>query len=290
MHIEELIEACAKVPSFSTYEERLHPFVLEHIQQFDNAEVTLIHDNNLLVSVKGAKPGSPVVIASHLDKINHFGANHPEELDIRLTEGRFMGQMDNAVGVGVCLMMLEMATTNDYPPLLLLFSEMEESMGLKQHPHLLKNGGKDVSPQIGAKRLSEYIDSQKLAPATFITIDTTPVFKGDPGVALYTAYWEKRGEKPELPLLQKLDQLRTFILTCDPSVRLANGTNDYMIYGDYFSSLERGQIPSIALEPAIFPYHQIGEGVLLEDVHRILTILDCLLSGFDFSFSRGESL
>ena len=284
MSLLELIVACAKIPSFSTYEERLHPFIVDYLSDFKHVKLSEIKDNNILVEVEGKRSGKPVAITSHLDKINHFGEDFPGELEAQVLEGEIFGQMDNAVGVGMCLKLIEFAQKKEFPPLLILFSEMEESTGLKHHPHLLKNNGNDVSPQIGAKRLSQYVESQNLMPALFITVDTTPVFKGDPGVALYTEYWEKMGERPDLELLDKIEKIRNYILTRFPSVQLANGTNDYMIYGSYFGKKSRGNVPSIALEPAIFPYHQAGEKVFVKDVEKILDIIVNMLEAFNFDF------
>ena len=196
MSLVDLIVDVAKVPSFSTYEERLHPYVLEYLGDIKGVNIVEIKDNNLLVIIGGENPGKPVAITSHLDKINHFGEQFPAELGVNVTDTEILGQMDNAVGVGVCLQLAKMAEIHDFPPLYLLFSEMEESTGLRHHPHLLKNHGKDVGPQIGANRLSEYLKAHLPLPAAFITVDTTPVFKGDSGVALYTEYWEKTGNEP----------------------------------------------------------------------------------------------
>ncbi len=283
MSVVDFIVESAKIPSFSTFEERLHPYIYAILNEFYDINIVNIKDNNILVSVGLEKGVKPVVIASHLDKINHFGEDYPEALDVEVKDGQIFGQMDNTAGIGICLNLLKKAQSKDFPPLLVLFSEMEESTGLKQHPHLLKNNGQDVGPQIGAKRLCKYIDVQNLNPAAFITIDTTPVFKGDAGVAMYTEHWEKTGLMPDLALQGKIDKIKSFVLSCDAEVALANGTNDYLIYGEYFGRPEKGNVPSIAIEPAIYPYHQIGEGIFIKDIERIEFILEKLLLDFDFS-------
>ncbi len=285
MEIEALILECARIPSFSTFEERLHPFIVDYLSNFNHVKLNKIKDNNILLEVEGDRKKKPVAITSHLDKINHFGEQFPEVLDAKLIDREIWGQMDNSVGVGICLKLIELSVEHAFPPLLLLFSEMEESTGLKEHPHLLKNGGKDVGPQIGARRLSAYIDENNLSPAAFITIDTTPVFKGKSGVALYTEYWEKSGNKPNPEVLNKIEAIKTYVLSTVSEIHLANGTNDYLIYGEYFGSKEKGNIPSIAIEPAIFPYHQRGEKVFIKDVHLIVNLLESMLQEFDFSFS-----
>lgn len=284
MSLVGLVLSCAKIPSFSTYEERLHPFIIDYLSEKKGVKLKKLKDNNIVVFCEGKTGAKPVVITSHLDKINHYGEVFPEELEASLIEGEIHGQMDNAVGVGMCLYLIDLALKNEYPPLIFLFSEMEESSGLKNHPHLLKNNGKDVSPQIGAWRLSEFLASEGIEPACFITIDTTPVFKGEPGVALYTEYWERKQIKPEADLTDKLDKIRSFVLSVDENVRLANGTNDYLVYGEFFGTKDRGCVPSIAIEPAIYPYHQIGEGVFVKDLERIVAIIKRMLSEFDFSY------
>lgn len=285
MDVVELICACAKIPSFSTYEERLHGFILDYISQFKDVKIVNIKDNNLLLFVPGDSARKPVAITAHLDKINHFGEAFPEVLDVGVENGQVLGQMDDAAGLGLCLNLVQQAQNSSFPPLIILFSEMEESYGLKHHPHLLKNMGEDVGPQIGAKRLAAYIKDNKLHPATFITLDTTPVFKGDPGVALYTESWSKGQFEPSVALLRKLDALKEFVLAADDHIKLANGTNDYLVYAEHFSNPAQGDIPSIAIEPAIYPYHQEGEGVFVEDIRRIAKLLKLMLSDFDFSFA-----
>lgn len=282
MSVVDFVVESAKIPSFSTYEERLHPYIYSILSRYKDVNIVNIKDNNLLVYVGREKGVKPVVITCHLDKINHFGRDHPEILEVTINNGQVIGQMDNTAGIGICLELIRKAQNGAFPPLLVLFSEMEESTGLKHHPYLLKNNGKDVGPQIGAKRLCEYIDTQNLAPAAFITIDTTPIFKGEPGVAMYTEHWEKTGIMPDSVLKGKIDKIKSFVLSCDEEVKLANGTNDYMVYGAYFGRPEKGNVPSIALEPAIYPYHQIGEGVFVKDIERIESILDRLLMEFDF--------
>ena len=286
MGVVDLVVNSAKVPSFSTYEERLHPYIVDKLNAYKNVNLVKIKDNNLLLEVGGREGVKPVAITSHLDKINHYGEQYPGELDVVVEDGQIKGQMDDAAGIGICLQMIELAQKRAYPPLVILFSEMEESTGLREHPHLLKNDGKDVGPQIGAHRLSQYIDAEGIEPAAFITIDTTPVFKGDSGVALYTEHWEKTSIMPDSVLENKIEKLKSFILSCDDQVILANGNNDYLVYGKYFGVPEKGNVPSIAIEPAIFPYHQIGEGVFVDDINRIVSILDKMLSDFDFGFNE----
>ncbi len=287
MNLVKIIAEVAKVPSFSTFEERLHPFIVDFISDINGAEVVEIKDNNILVKIEGDNGRKAVAITSHLDKINHFGEHFPDVLKAEYDSREIMGQMDNSVGVGICLHLAKMAANESFPPLMLLFSEMEESSGLKHHPHLLKNNGRDVGPQIGAKRLSQYIEENSLHPAAFITVDTSPVFKGEPGVALYTEYWENSDCEPNEVILKKINSIKDFVLAHDPEVRLANGTNDYLVYGRHFSKPEQGNIPSIALEPAIYPYHQIGERVFIDDVKRIVALLSEMLKCFDFSYSKG---
>ena len=278
MSIIDLIQDCAKVPSFSTYEDRLHPVIEGFLGEYDHIKLSKIKDHNLLIEVFGNRPGSPVAITAHLDKINHYGETYPEVLETSVDKGRITGQMDDAAGLGMCLKLIEMARERNYPPLLVLFSEMEESTGLREHPHLLKNQGRDVGPQIGAWRLAKHVESMDEKPACFITLDTTPVFKGEPGVALYTEHWEKTGLEPDEELLGKLEAIKSAVLAIDNDVKLANGNNDYLVYGKHFGTPAKGNIPSIALEPAIYPYHQIGEGVFIEDIERIINILDKLLA------------
>ncbi len=100
------------------------------------------------------------------------------------------------LGLVLCLRMMQLSVNHDFPPLYLFLSEMEESFGLRFHTHLLRNGGKDVHHGMGAERLSDHILNHYQAPSVIITVDTTPLFKGKPGIALYSEHWEYNKMEP----------------------------------------------------------------------------------------------
>lgn len=275
--IEHIMEV-AKVPSFSTYEERLHPYVsnvCENIAGFKRVEAP---GNNLIFATKGSQSDRTVALTSHLDKINHFGEAYPKEIPVNVTDHYLEGAMDNSVGVGV---MLALATAidaiSDKVRLLLLFSEMEESKGLKEHPELLKEGGNGYESGMGAKRISKTCKNEGIIPDVVITVDTTPLFKGKPGVALYSKHWEYTKLDPQQKLIERTKEVEKRFSDIDTDICLANNTNDYLHYGFEFNKNGGKPVVSVALEPAIYPYHQKGERVFISDIERIIKILTTYL-------------
>lgn len=276
MHMEALLnilDDIARVPSFSSFEERLHPVIRNAMKPVEGIEWHEVADNNLVISVPGEESRAPVALSAHLDKINHFGSSPPEELPFYRAPESVTGQMDNSVGLALCISLAYLSRHHRFPPLLLLFSEMEESFGLKHHPHLLKNNGKGLYNGMGAERISEYLVENNTLPSSVITIDTTPLFKGDRGVALYSNHWEFTGAGPGEKEKSRTEQIRNEITALDPDILLSNNTNDYLHYGAVLNRDKNAGIPSLALEPAIHPYHQKNESVYLDDIARVQRIM-----------------
>ncbi len=268
-----LIRDIAVVPSFSSYEERIHDLVLRAMEPVAGAEVYRVPDNNLVFTVPGDESRAPVALTAHLDKINHFGAEHPEVLPFEEDDERLTGQLDNAVGLALCISLARIGAARSFPPLMLLFSEMEESFGLKHHPHLLKNGGEGLHHGMGAERIARFLLKEGLLPSAVITLDTTPLFKGKPGAALYSGHWEFTGQQPSEGERKQTERVRDQFLAIDSGLYLSNNTNDYLHYGAVLNRDGRADIPSLALEPAIFPYHQKNESVFLKDITRVHDIM-----------------
>lgn len=286
----DYIRRCAEVPSFSTFEELLIPVITEAVSGITGVKIERIPDNNLVIQVPGNPLKPAVALTAHLDKINHFGKDFPEVLPFVKDEQSITGQLDDAVGVGLCLHILNSSVTEDYPPLYLLLSEVEESVGLKEHPDLMKGGGKGYHHGIGAERISYFLLEKLMYPAIFITVDTTPVFKENPGIALYSKFWEDRDIKPCCQLLRKTEMIEKFLLKENPGMMLVNKNNDFRKYGALFNHLECRAIPSIAVEPAIHPYHQKNESVRLTDIHEAFRLIDRFLKNFDLTFENSDSL
>lgn len=270
----DLVAQCAEIPSFTTYEERMLPFIEQVVSSIAGAELILVSENNAVVRVPGNTNKPVVALTAHMDKINHFGANWIQWLPVYINEDKIIGQLDDSVGMGLCLSIMQQSTGLDLPPLLLLFSEMEEGLGLKQHPEWLKNQGRDVRSSLGAERISDYLLMNHMVPDHLITIDTTPLFKGERGLAIYTDHWEKNELTPSSALISATEKIYLQILNHDPELLKYNNTNDYLKYGEKLNHNPAKPIPSIALEPAIFPYHQPGEEVFLDDIERLE---NCLL-------------
>ncbi len=230
--------------------------------------------NNLVFRLQGRDRSKGIVaLAAHLDKINHYGKSYPETLPVNRNEKYIEGIMDDCTGVGILMALAGQFYKYEFPDLLFYFSEMEESKGLREHPELLKNSGEGYESGMGAKRIAQISLDRSLIPDEVITIDTTPLFKGKPGVALYAKHWEYNGLKPSEKLKAQTQSVIQKIISIDPSVQIANNTNDYLHYGRAFNESGDHTVVSIALEPAIFPYHQKKERVFIEDIRRVINIL-----------------
>ncbi len=268
-----LMREIAAVPSFSSYEEPVHDVIHKAMKSVEGAEWHNVPDNNLVISIPGDENRKMVALTAHLDKINHFGSSAPEELPFHQDKERITGQLDNAVGLGLCIAIARISFRHNFPPLLLLFSEMEESFGLKNHPHLLKNNGEGLHNGMGAERISRYLIRENMIPSTVITLDTTPLFKGKPGVALYSGHWEFTGQDPSDREREQTEKIRNEFLALDPGLLLSNNTNDYLHYGAELNRDKESGIASLALEPAIYPYHQKNESVYLQDIERVYHLM-----------------
>lgn len=280
LSVVDLIRQAAEIPSFSSLEDRLHPWIYLRLANLPGVTIERIPEHNLLVSVPGDPRLTPVALAAHLDKIDHWGTS-PDRLPWNEEADRVVGQLDDAVGVGICLALARWASgESGLPPLLILLSEMEESYGLKHHPERLVAGGAGRVCGQGAMRLSRHLKETGRLPGVVATIDTTPLFQGEPGVALYAAPWEEEPFTPSTGLLEGTAEVCGLLRSLDGGLRLANNSNDY---ADYGRELNRGTplaIPSVALEPAIAPYHCPGEAVFRQDIARVERLAKGLVSNW----------
>ncbi|MDX1671953.1 MAG: M28 family peptidase [Balneolaceae bacterium] len=269
------IRDVAAVPSFSSYEERLHPYINRIAEEIPRLKQVDAPGNNLIYMIPGdgATGSSAVALSAHLDKINHYGRDHPGKLPVEVGEDFIEGAMDDSAGVGIILSLMQHSDQFRFPTLYIFFSEMEEKKGLKEHPELLRNGGQGLYSGLGAERIADTCLEQKLIPKLVVTVDTTPLFEGDPGVALYSRHWELNEIEPEEAEREETQEVVERFQAIDPNLELANNTNDYMHYGRLFNHDTGHTVPSVALEPAIYPYHQKGERVYIRDIKRVLQIL-----------------
>lgn len=278
-----LIQACAKVPCFSTYEDRIHPLIQSLVDRCPQATLIPVPRHNLLIKVEGRNDVPPVALSAHLDKIDHFieeGApdQPPAELPVHIGDQEITGQMDDTIGLGMALSLMFQSAEENFPTLYLLFSEMEESFGLKRHPERLVDGGEGLYSGIGAERLYAYIQANLPLPSRVITIDTTPLFRGEQGIALYSKHWEKNKLDASPALIEATEALETLVVALAPEVKLTNNTNDYLTYGRCFNENPQATaIPCVAVEPAIYPYHQKDERVFLSDIERTEALVKALI-------------
>ena len=283
LSVSDLIVACAKVPSFTTFEERMHPLIYQLCGEVETAEIIPVPENNLIVYVPGTRPGPPVAITAHIDKINHFAKGHTEDLPASVNNGRIEGMMDDAAGVGMCLAMVRKSQGGHFPPLYILLSEVEEGTDIVERRDWLRNGGEGIYSGVGAARISRYLLKNNIIPAAIITLDTTPKFKDKPGISLYNKFWHmERTYIPTQKLLDRTQQIESFFTEINPNILVSNANNDYREYGKLFNFIDQTNTPSIAIEPAIYPYHQADEGVFVQDVEKIVEMLTQFLEEFDF--------
>lgn len=271
-HITEV----AKIPSFSSYEERLHPYIHEVFSDISSAKQYDVLGNNIVYRVSGTGTAT-VALTAHLDKINHYGIEAPEKLPVEQTPEFIEGAMDDSVGVGILLAIAERSEHVSMPDLFFFFSEMEESKGLKDHPELLKKNGEGYTSGMGATSIAKSCMERALIPDEIITVDTTPLFKGEPGIALYSKHWELNELQPSDALIAKTSEVEKRFKSIFSEIKPDNNTNDYLHYGKIFNNSGEFTVPSVALEPSIFPYHQKGERVFCDDVANVIHILESYL-------------
>ncbi len=275
-----IIRKTAKIPSFSSFEERIHPLIFDLCRQLGLPDPEIIANRNLIVTIPGKASGR-VALTAHLDKINHFGADYPAELPYSETDTKLRGQLDNTAGIGLAMALGAEAKNRNWPDIQILLSEMEESYGLRHHPELMRNGGKNLNHGIGAKRISLHLLDKNQLPELVITLDTTPLFKGEPGVAVYSKHWEFTKTEPSAEEISLTKHVVDQLIELDAGLLLANNTNDYLTYGKTLNAGSQKAIPSIAVEPSIEPYHTQNEEVFVDDLRRILDLLSRFLDEYE---------
>lgn len=268
----------AEVPSFSSYEERLHPYIRSVFDDIPDAREKEVASNNLIFRIGNRDEQPAVALAAHLDKINHYGREYPDTLPVKTTDDYIEGAMDDCAGLGMMLTIAEKLDPDNSPDLLFFFSEMEESKGLKEHPELLRNNGEGYKHGMGARRIAQLCIAENLVPGQVITLDTTPLFEGDSGIALYSKHWELNELQPSESLIEATEKTVAQFIAANPKLKLDNNTNDYLHYGEVFNEQVSDPVVSVALEPSIYPYHQKGERVFIDDIERALEILTTYLS------------
>lgn len=270
----------ARISSFTSFEDRLHPLIQQYVSSLftstngpADVSVTRIPENNLIIEWKGNNQElQPIALTAHLDKINHFGAFDINELPVAIDGDEIVGQLDDAVGVALCLHILsECLQIKGCPPIMLLLSEMEER-GSYRNTSLLKNNGQGIELSPGAHRIADYLLKENKLPGAVITFDTSAVFGKTGGIAVHSEFWEMEGScdvDQSDQLISRTQKLVEEIRAINPSVQLANGLNDYVTYGTCLNELKGNDIPSIAIEPAIDPIHAIGERMKIADIQSV---------------------
>lgn len=267
------ITKTAEIPSFSSYEERLHPYIRSVFKDISEAKEQEVKGNNLIFRIGNHQDKPTIALAAHLDKINHYGKDYPDTLPVEVTDEYIEGAMDDCAGLGMMLTIVEKINPENAPDLLFFFSEMEESKGLKEHPELLRNNGEGYEHGMGARRIAKQCMTENWVPQQVITLDTTPLFKGKSGIALYSKHWELNDLTPSEALIEATEKTVAQFIVANPKLKLDNNTNDYLHYGEVFNQQADDPVVSVALEPSIYPYHQRGERVFINDIQRALEML-----------------
>ncbi len=255
-------------------ENRLLPVIESVARSIGNATIEYVPDNNIIISVPGKAGIPPVALTAHLDKINHFGDPREEKLPIAVRGNKLIGQLDDSAGVGICLSLIRKSARADFPRILVLLSEMEECGGYED------SDDSELFHGIGACRISQYLMDTQRTPGMFVTIDTSPQFGGERGVALYTRFWDKCSLMPGDRLVAKSEAIARYLTGKFPFLTHTNGSNDYINYGMLFNANTDEPVPSLAIEPAIYPCHKPGEEIFVSDIKNTVRVASALLTAY----------
>ena len=288
--LTKLIMDIAKVPSFTTYEFRLHPFIKKFCESI-GAKPVFVDDGNIMVETRGTGELS-VALSAHLDKNDYWsweGEEQPIGIPITMEDKdgklRLRGLLDDAVGVGVCLYLLKLSAHRKFPPLKILLSECEESFFLrclktdKLHNNGVNKSGEEFYNGMGARRLSKHLIEQEKIPAAVVVVDVTPKFEGEPGIALYSRPWERYGGSLTPELEKRTESLTKEFHRICPRLKDDNNKNDYVVYGEELNK-NGSVVPCFALEPSIKCYHTSNEKVFVEDIMETTEVLAKFLESF----------
>jgi len=281
----EIIEKIARIPSFTSFEERMHPFLFGYFDalRIPGLEIIPVPDNNLVVRIPGKRKGRIIALSAHLDKIDHFGQPEKPALDFRNDGSKLTGLLDDAAGIGIILGLMQQYHTHEFFDIYLLFSECEEGISLRKNREHLKGNADGLTAMIGSERISRYLIQNDIAPDIVITVDVTPKFEGSEGIAVYDTFWAGKNFKPPEALLDKTRSVTDYFRRRDVNILFSHNTNDYINYGmllnNHFNQQGR-EIVSIAIEPAVFPYHSHDESIYISDIRKIEELLLNLLTRY----------
>lgn len=278
----EIIEKIARIPSFTSYEERLHPFIYDFCDELriPGLEIIRVPENNLVIRIPGKRKGRLIALTAHLDKIDHFDESDKKELDFDNEGEKMTGLLDDAVGVGVILSLMQQYHSHEFFDIYLLFSECEEGLSLRKNREKLNTHADTLTPMIGSERISNYLIQNEIAPDIVVTVDVTPKFEGSEGIAVYDTFWTGKNYKPSEQLTEKTRSVTDYFRRRDVNILFSHNMNDYINYGmilnAHFNKQEK-EIVSIAIEPAVYPIHTHNESVYINDIRKIEELLLNLL-------------
>lgn len=285
LNLIEIIAAAARIPSFSYHEKRIHPFIVEFCENsgIPGLEVIPVADANLIVKVPGNTELPRIAFTAHLDKIRHTGLDDTTEIPFSEGDDTVTGLLDDAAGVGLLLDLLKSLPGVNHPEILLLFSECEEIPCIYSGREIPGCLTATARLSIGAKRISEHLIAQMMIPSLVVTVDTSPKFRGQKGIALYNTYWAAGYHHPGEKLLERTGQLTEQFRKHCGDILVSHNSNDYITYGTMLNTPgitgAGGNVVSVALEPAIWPYHCANESIYISDLERTGHLMRLIAEG-----------
>lgn len=281
----KIIERIARIPSFTSFEDRLHPFLYSFCDglRIPGLEIIRVPENNLVIRIPGKRKGRIIALTAHLDKIDHFDEQEKGILDFRIDGEKITGLLDDAVGMGIILGLMQQYHTHEFFDIYLLLSECEEGLSLRKNSAKLNRHADTLTPMIGSERISNYLIQNDIAPDIVVTVDVTPKFEGSEGIAVYDTFWSGKKYRPSEQLLEKTRSVTDYFRRREVNILFSHNLNDYINYGlllnSHFNQKEK-EIVSIAIEPAIYPIHTHDESVYINDIRKIEELLLNLLIRF----------
>jgi len=245
MKLFDIIADLAKIPSWTTQEERIFPYIEQFIRKNMPIDTQMfVAKKSLIIQVPGNLALKPVALAAHLDKRDHWHDSDLKQLDnFNETADRLYGSLDDAAGVGCCLYLAAHCDGVTNPPFYLFLTEMEE-IGL-----------------VGTAHISWFFDTHTalLPPGLIVNIDLSPQFGDKPGIA-----FSSEEENPVyLPFCRKTRA----------DICRSEGISDAMVYEHFF----KDTTTVIGLDPAVCGMHTKVESCYKQDLEDVVKIVQLIL-------------
>jgi len=244
MELFDIIADLAKIPSWTTREERTYYYIEQFVKKNLPAQTQIIISmKSLIIQIPGNPALQPVALSAHLDKKDHWHDPNLKQLDnFYETADRLYGSLDDAAGVGCCLYLAALCNGLTNPPLYLFLTEMEE-VGL-----------------IGTAHISLFFckNAYLPPPGLIVNMDLCPQFGDKPGIAFSSE------EKNPL-YLPFCRQIRSDICRSE-------GISDVLTYHVFFT-----ETTVFGIDAAICNLHTKLESCYKQDLKDVLKIAQQIL-------------